>query len=923
MKNKLFLIDGTAIIYRSFFAFIRNPLYNSKGQNTSAIYGTINAFLRMMDRYNLEHVAISFDRREKTFRHEITETYKANRPPAPEELHQQVEPIKEFFHLIGLKEISCAGYEADDVLATLAEKYKSEYDVIIVTGDKDFAQLVDDDVKLYDPSKEVVLDEKAIIEKYGLKPEQFIDYLAICGDAADNIPGVKGIGPKGAEKLLQEFRTLENIYQNIENISAKGTQTKLLEHKEEAFLSQKLATIVRDVPLDIADDRTFFFDKTKLVNSLPLLKEFELNSIAKKIQSNSNTTVQNKAETKQQEYKAEFDFMSNDKTELPPVEAEKGIKFEAILVENEAEFRQMLTEISAAPIVALDTETTSTDPLLAKLVGISLCSQPDKAYYISVAHQMADNVPAEIVLPELQKALAGKLIIAHNFKYDYLVLQRAGWKIENEIFDTMIADYLLRPTSRHALDACSKEEFDHEMIPIKNLIGVGQKQITFDLVPTGQAAEYSAEDADVTFRLYKIFESKLIRSNLYNLFKNIEMPLVYALAKMEENGVKIDVKILDEMSKANQKQLGELTKKIYEIAGSQFNINSTQQLGKVLFEDLGIPPVKKTKTGFSTDVVVLEKLAKDYEIARLLMEYRTISKLESTYVTALPKLVNPVTGRVHSSFNQTVASTGRLSSTNPNMQNIPVRSEMGKEIRYAFVAGGDDRILVAADYSQIELRILAMLSQDEKMINAFRQKKDIHSETAGIIYEIPQEQVTSDQRRYAKIINFGLMYGMGAFRVSNELNISRQEAQQFIDSYFSKFPTIRNYIQESIETAKRKGYAETIFGRKLWLPELNSSNKMRIAEAERVATNMPIQGSAADIIKIAMINLHNKIKDNNDIKMIIQVHDELVFEVKRTKLEEAKNLIKTEMESALPAAYSEIVPLVVDIGVGVNWFEAH
>ncbi len=920
MKKKLFLIDGTAIIYRSFFAFIRNPLYNSKGQNTSAIYGTINAFLRLVERYNLDHLAISFDRREKTFRHEITETYKANRPPAPDELHEQVEPIKEFFKLIGLKEISCAGYEADDVLATLAEKFKQEFDVIIVTGDKDFAQLVDDNVMLYDPSKEKVMDEEAVIEKYGLKPEQFIDYLAICGDSADNIPGVKGIGPKGATKLLTEYKTLENIYENIENISAKGTKNKLIEYREEAFLSKKLATIVRDVPLDIADDRTFHFDKAKLAKSIPFLKEYELRNTAKKILTFKDPAIQNKIEEKKEEFKEEFDFVRQDSNDN---QEEKGIKFEAILIDKKDAFKKMMRELKKADVVALDTETTSTDPLLAKLVGISLCTVPDKAYYISIAHQMADNIPVETVLEELPKILTGKLIIAHNIKYDYLVLERAGWKIENEIFDTMIADYLLRPTYRHSLNDCSKEEFDHEMIPIKDLIGVGKKQITFDLVPTHQACDYAAEDANITFRLHRIFEDKLMKADLYNLFKNIEMPLFYSLAKMEKNGVKIDVDILDEMSKTNQKKIGKLTKEIYKIAGSQFNINSTQQLGKVLFEDLGIPPVKKTKTGYSTDVTVLEKLAKDHEIARKLMEYRMLSKLESTYVTALPKLVNSETGRVHSSFNQAVASTGRLSSTNPNMQNIPVRSEMGKEIRYAFVAEGEDKILIAADYSQIELRILAMLSQDEKMINAFQQKKDIHSETAGIIYEVPQEEVTTDQRRYAKIINFGLMYGMGAFRVSNELDIPRKEAQEFIDNYFSKFPTIQKYIQKCIEEATRKGYAQTIFGRKLYLPGLSSSNRRNVSEAARIATNMPIQGSAADIIKIAMINLHKKIKDNDTIKMIMQVHDELVFEVKKDKLEEAKILIKTEMENALPKEYSEIVPLVVDIGIGENWFEAH
>lgn len=917
MKNKLFLIDGTALIYRSFFAFIRNPLYNSKGQNTSAIYGTINAFLRMVGRYNLQYVAISFDRREKTFRHEITDTYKANRPPAPDELHAQVEPIKEFFELIGIPEISKAGYEADDVLATLAEKYKKDYDVIIVTGDKDFAQIVDEQVTLYDPSKEKVTDYESVIEKYGLKPEQFVDYLAICGDSADNITGVRGIGPKGAAKLLQEFGTLENIYKNLESISAKGIHDKLVESKEDAFLSKKLAAIVRDVPLEIADDRTFLFDKSKLVNSIDFLKKFELNSIVKKIVTREDTAI-SKLSTGEKpalkkEFKAEFDF----------AEEARSLQFETVLINNEEDFQKMLQELKSKDIIAIDTETTSTDPLLAELVGISLCGNNDKAYYVSIAHQMAENVAKKIVLEELKKNFQGKLLIAHNIKYDFMILQNAGWRLENSVFDTMIADYLLNPTSRHSLAACSKRELHHEMIPLSDLIGKGKKQITFDLVPVDQAAEYSAEDANVTFRLHKIFESKLIQTDLFKLFKEIEMPLFRSLVRMEQNGVKIDTKILSEISKRNQKRIGELTREIYELVGSQFNLNSPQQLAKVLFEDLGIDPTKKIKTGYSTDVTVLEELSKEHEIARLLMEYRQLTKLESTYVTALPNLVNPKTGRVHSSFNQTVASTGRLSSSNPNMQNIPVRTDLGKEIRYAFVPKDEDSIILAADYSQIELRILAMLSKDEKMIKAFQNKEDIHLETASIIYDIPGEKVTSDQRRYAKIINFGLMYGMGAFRVSNELGIPRKEASEFIDNYFSKFPTIKEYIDFGIEQAKKDGYVSTIFGRKLYLPELNSSNKMRMRETERVATNMPIQGSAADIIKIAMINLNEKIKDNSDIKMIIQVHDELVFEVKKEKLEFAKELIVTEMENALPKEYSDIVPLVVDIGIGKDWFEAH
>ncbi len=912
MRKKLYLIDGTAFIYRAFFAFIRNPLYNSKGQNTSAIFGTINSFIKLVEDFSPEHIAISFDRKEKTFRHDITDTYKANRPPAPDELHQQVEPIKEFFAAIGLQDISKAGYEADDVIATLAEKYKNKFDIVIVSGDKDFAQLVEDRVTLYDPKKSTALKAENIKAKYDVNPEQFIDYLAICGDSADNIPGVKGIGPKGASKLLNEFETLDGIYENLEKIQAKGILEKLTQHKEDAYLSKKLVTIIRDVPIKIPDEE-LTFDKNKLQNGIAILNSFELSSIAKKIKkifSQSNTEPKVKEVLS---FTQEFDFNTNG-TEL---------KYQTILTDTKESFAKMLTMLEAADIVAFDTETTSKDPHLAELVGISICADVNRSHYIPLKHQMAQNLDPEEVLTQLEKLLKGKILVAHNSKYDLLILENAGWKIEENIFDTMIAHYLINPTSRHSLANCALEEFGHEMIPISELIGKGKKQITFDLVPTDQAAKYAAEDAYVTFKLYNSYLEKLRKNELYELFQTIELPLVYVLGSMEKNGVYVDKGILAEFSKRNQKKLGELTKEIYKLAGSQFNLNSPQQLSKVLFEDLGIKPEKKIKTGFSTNITVLESLAKEHEIARLLIEYRQISKLESTYVSAIPELINPKSGRVHSSFNQTVASTGRLSSSNPNMQNIPIRTEMGREIRKAFCASDNDHVILSADYSQIELRILAVLSGDDKMIDAFNNKQDIHRETACIVFDVDKEDVTADQRRYAKIINFGLMYGMGSFRISQELEISRTEAKEFIENYFSKFPTIKEYIHSGIQQATIDGFVTTIYGRKLFLPDLYSSNKMLAEGAKRVATNMPIQGSAADIIKVAMISLHKRIKNNFDIKMIIQVHDELVFEIRKDKLEEAKKLIREEMEKAIPQKYSYIVPLIVDVGVGQNWYEAH
>ena len=898
MRKKLFLIDGTAMIYRAYYALIRNPLRNSKGENTSAIFGTINMFLKLVENFEVSNIIISFDRKEKTFRHEIDTNYKANRPPAPDELINQIEPIKEFFKLINLPEVSVAGYEADDVLATLANQYKNQYEIIIVSADKDFSQLVSSEISLYDPSKNKFYNPENIEEKYGILPDQFIDYLAICGDSADNIPGVKGVGAKGAQKLLEKYITLENIYENIDDISSKSLKNKLIESKENAFLSKNLATIKLDVP--ISEVQNFSFNPSNFSKLYSFLEKYELHSIMKKLKLDQPT------------FEEEFSFIQEKKT-----------VFQSVLVTKESQFVSLLNLLKGVDEISIDTETTSKDSLKADLVGISLAFDTTKAYYISLAHEMSENLDKNFVLSELEKVLTGKLLIAHNFKYDYQVFKRSGWTIKNDVFDTIIAHYLLHPTQRHALDFCSEQLLECEMTPISDLIGKRKKQITFDLVDQKKAADYAAEDAFVTFQIYQILKNDLIRNDLWQLYTNIEIPLLYVLSNMEENGVFIDKKILHEISKANQKRIGELTQKIYQISGSQFNLNSTQQLGKVLFEDLQIPPVKKTKTGYSTDINVLEKLSHKYPIAAFLIEYRQLTKLESTYIQALPELIHSETNRVHSSFNQTVASTGRLSSSNPNLQNIPIRTSLGKEIRKSFTVENKDSILIAADYSQIELRLLAILSEDDKMIHAFQNKLDIHRQTASLIFDVEAKSVTSDQRRYAKVINFGLIYGMGANRISQELQISRKEAELFVENYFNQFPTIKHFMTESVEKVKKLGYAETISGRKLLLPNIYSSNKRFRSEAERVAINMPIQGSAADIIKIAMIELDRSIKTVPSLEMIIQVHDELVFEVNHEYKIQAIQLIKDKMESALPEELREKVPLVVDIGTGKNWFEAH
>ncbi|MCF7920956.1 MAG: DNA polymerase I [Candidatus Cloacimonetes bacterium] len=900
MRKRLFLIDGTALIYRAHFALIRNPLYTSTGMNTSAMFGTFNMFLSFLDRYHPDHLLISFDRKEKTFRHELDPNYKMNRPPAPPEMIEQIQSIKDFFELAGVKELSIAGYEADDILASLADKFKADYDIIIVTGDKDFAQIVEPGVVLYDPKSETVTDKAKVLEKYGITAEQFVDYLALCGDSADNIPGVKGIGPKSASKLLQEFWNLDNIYSSLKQISSDNIRKKLEESRDDAYLSRQLAQIVRDLPLEVSVE-DLKFDAGNLGRTLDLLNKYELRSLVKRITP------------------PEQDIFSILEMDIPEPEKE----FQAVLIETNAAFENLLKEIAKAEVIALDTETTSIDPIRAELVGISLCFSEEKAYYLPLKHQMADNLEAAAVKDKLTAVLKDKFIIGHHFKYDFLVLKQAGWHFQPEVFDTMLADYLLHPTERHSLETCALRYFNYEMTLISALIGKGNKQIGFDLVSTRMAADYSAEDAWITWKLYHTLQPELEKHGLAELFKKVEIPLLYTLANMELNGVLLDEKFLRQLSHQVQARIGELTNSIFELAGEPFNLNSTQQAGNILFNKMNIPPQRKTKTGYSVDQDVLESLAAEHEIARLLLEYRMLNKLDSTYISALPLLINPATNRIHSSFNQTVASTGRLSSSNPNLQNIPIRSELGREVRKAFITPDTDWLMVSADYSQIELRIFAILTHDQTLISTFKANRDIHSKTASLIYGIPQEEVTSDQRRFAKVINFGLLYGMGAYRISSELSISRQEAQKFIDNYFQNFPTVDAFIKNHLETAAQKGYVETILGRKLYLPDLNSRNGQNRKAAERIAVNMPVQGSAADLIKIAMNQLYDKIKDDSRIKMLIQVHDELVFEVHKDFLEEAKALIHEIMENALPDEYRNIVPLKVDIGVGKNWFEAH
>ncbi len=924
-ERKLYLIDGTALLYRAYYAFIRNPLINSKGQNTSAIYGVVNSFLHFLDTHDPRHIIVSFDRKAPTFRHEMSDQYKANRPPMPDDLISQVQPVIQFFDLITLPEISLDGYEADDVLATLATHFKTEYEVVIVTGDKDYSQLVDDRIKLFDPMKDIDIDRDAVIAKFGITPEQFVDYLALVGDSSDNIPGVKGVGPKTATELLNKYGDLDTIYMHISEISGKNGE-KLAVDRENAYLSKELAKIVTDVPIPIPDLKRISFDKQDLRLGLPILSEYEVSSLVRRIESLTKSLPPKPPISDEPEIAlVQDDIFAIEVEDTPVADAQIATAndFEARLV-TPHNLGEIVAEIEKHDVISIDCETDSIDPHQANLVGISICYNKSFAWYIPLGHQMADNLDPKSVLPKLKQALGHKLLLGHNLKYDLRVFERHGMTLDNPLFDTMLAAYILDPgTNQYSLDSCAARELEHQMIPISSLIGSGKNQISFDLVDVEAACTYAAEDAWAVFCLYPIYRRKLDFSALQTVYDRIEMPLVPVLQKMESNGVFIDESVLSGISKLINKDLKILTEKIYEFAGYQFNINSTQQLAKLLFEEHKLPVQKKTKTGYSTDNTVLEELADDYEIAALISQYRQLSKLESTYVSALPKLVNPVSGRIHSSFNQTIASTGRLSSSNPNLQNIPIRTELGREIRKAFIAGDEDWLILSADYSQIELRLLALMSEDAVLLEAFANDIDIHRQTAANITSKALDEVTSDERRAAKVINFGILYGMGQKKLSRELGITLSEAKGIIQNYFERFPEIRNFLDRCVALARKNRYCETLFGRRLYLPSIASSNNRLKSESERIAVNMPIQGSAADLIKLAMLDIHQQIKDDDSIRMILQVHDELVFEVRKSSIDRASQLVRTAMESALPEGYRSKVWLKAELGYGKSWYDAH
>ncbi|AGQ37951.1 TPA: DNA polymerase I [Mannheimia haemolytica] len=947
-KNPLVLVDGSSYLYRAFHAF--PPLTNRLGEPTGAMYGVLNMLKSLISQVNPSHIAVVFDTKGKTFRYELFKQYKSHRPPMPDDLRPQIEPLHRIIKALGIPLISIEGVEADDVIGTLAvQAAKDGKDVLISTGDKDMAQLVNDHIMLINTMNNTLLDREGVIEKYGIPPELIIDFLALMGDSADNIPGVKGVGEKTALALLQGIGSLEQIYANLDQIAtlsfrgAKNFAPKLEAEKANADLSYLLATIKTDVELDVTHDQllTQPQDRAELAQ---LFEHYEFKRWLNEVNQNANPVTQTSAEKVPNNYQV-TQAVRNEENVANVVEIDRS-KYET--VDTEQKLSAWIEKLTAARLIAVDTETDSLDAMSANLVGISFALENGEACYIPLGHkqkaqpQQADMFGDEersespssdelvknqlnltACLSKLKPILLNPEIkkIGQNIKYDLTIFANYGIGLQGVAFDTMIESYTQNSTGRHNMDDLAARYLGHKTIPFEELAGKGKNQLTFDKIEIAKAAEYAAEDADVTMKLHQVLWEKLQQEpELVKLFDEIEMPLVGVLSRIERNGVLIDPKKLLTQSAEIEKRLEEVETLVHAEAGQTFNLASTKQLQEILFEKLGLPVLKKTPKGApSTNEEVLDELAQQgHLVPKLLMEHRGLSKLKSTYTDKLPQLINKKTGRVHTSYNQAVTATGRLSSSDPNLQNIPIRNEEGRRIRQAFVAREGYKI-VAADYSQIELRIMAHLSNDEGMINAFAEGKDIHRATAAEIFGVELGEVTSEQRRSAKAINFGLIYGMSSFGLSNQLGIGRAEAQKYMDLYFQRYPAVQQFMTDIREVAVEKGYVETLFGRRLYLPDIKSGNAILRKAAERVAINAPMQGTAADIIKVAMIGIDNAIRDNDEIKMIMQVHDELVFEVKADKIDHYSQLIKTEMEKAI----SLKVPLIAEVGVGENWDEAH
>lgn len=921
---KLFLLDAYALIYRSYYAFIKSPRVNSKGLNTSAIFGFVNTLEEVLKKENPTHIAVAFDPAGPTFRHEAYEHYKAQRLETPEDIKLAVPIIKQIIEAYNIKIVEVPMYEADDVIGTIAKKAeKEDMDVYMMTPDKDYGQLTSDRIFMYKPKFAGngfdVLNDKAIMEKYNLaSPLLMIDLLGLMGDSSDNIPGCPGVGAKTAEKLIAEFGTIENILENTANI--KGTlKDKLENNKEQILFSKFLATIKIDVPIEFEKEeferRNIDDEKIEL-----LFEELEFRTLINRVLKRETKFVPKKEEAQGVLFE-EFKEDSPEEKKYSTLMELKDMVYSYHLIDNEEEMVKLKEKLLGKNFCSFDTETSSVDPIDAELVGMSFSIEEGEAYYVPIS---ADFDKAKSQVEIFREILENENIlkIGQNIKYDIIVLKKYGIEVKGKLFDTMIAHYLINPELRHNMDYMAETYLNYKTIHIDELIGSrGKNQLNMrDLFPK-DICNYACEDADVTLKLKNILKKEIEKNSISHLLYDIEFPLVYVLADMEYTGVRLDTKALKESSENLTKEMLNIEAEIFELAGVEFNVNSTKQVGEILFDKLKvIEKPKKTKTGqYTTSEEVLESLRDTHPIIGKILEYRSLKKLLSTYIDALPLLINKRDDKIHTSYNQTVTATGRLSSSNPNLQNIPIREGHGKDIRKAFIAD-PGCTFYSADYSQIELRIMAHLSQDPNMIDAFNSGEDIHAATAAKIYKIAIKDVTSDMRRKAKTANFGIIYGISVFGLAERLSIPRGEAKELIDGYFETYPKVKEYMDNIINTAKEKGYVETILGRKRYLPDINSRNATVRGYAERNAINAPIQGSAADIIKIAMNTIFERFRNENiRSKMILQVHDELNFNTFNDELSHVEQIVIEEMEKA----YKLIVPIKADSGTGNNWLEAH
>lgn len=915
-KPPIILVDGSSYLYRAYHAL--PPLTNSRGQPTGAVYGVISMLKKLIEQYHPQYMAVVFDAKGKNFRHEMFADYKAHRPPMPDDLRAQIEPLHELVDALGLPRLVVPGVEADDVIGTLASQAARQgMDVLISTGDKDMAQLVNEHITLINTMNNSVLDIPGVVEKFGVPAERIVDYLTLIGDTSDNIPGVPKVGPKTAVKWLQEFGSLENIVQHAGDIKGK-IGDNLRDSLEQIPLSYKLATIVCDVDLEqkptdltrLAPDQEKLHQLYSTLEFKTWLKELDAaKSPADATDSAPVTTAESDESTA---------------TNVSVVPAEITAQWETVLDENR--FNHWLKKLEQADIFAFDTETTSLDYMQARIVGVSFCIEPGKAAYVPVGHDYP-GAPAQLDADRVLAALRPLLEnprqkkLGQNLKYDTHVLANHGIHMQGVAHDTLLESFVLDSTKRHDMDSMAERLLQYKTIHFEDVAGKGAKQLTFNQVDLQQAGPYAAEDADITLRIHQVLQAQLQQlPSLNTIYQDIELPLMPVIQRIERNGVRVDAAMLAKQSRELSARLAQIEKQAFAVAGESFNLGSPKQIQEIFFDKLKLRVVRKTPKGQpSTAEDVLEELADEHELPRLILEHRGMSKLKSTYTDKLPQQINPDTGRVHTSYNQTGAATGRLSSTDPNLQNIPIRTEEGRRIRQAFIAEPGNK-LISADYSQIELRIMAHLSADKGLLKAFAEGRDIHRATAAEVFALDLDDVTTEQRRAAKAINFGLIYGMSAFGLAKQLGIGRNEAQAYVEMYFARYPGVKEYMDNTRQRAHETGYVETVFGRRLYLPDINAKNGQLRQYAERTAINAPMQGTAADIIKKAMITLDRSLQAAKlDVRMVMQVHDELVLEVAANQVDTVREMVIRDMQSAATLK----VPLIVEAGVGDNWDEAH